>query len=96
MSTMQAEPPPEVQETPPEVEDTNVTETLVREHDRCDRCGAEAHVKTRHPLGRHATDEVAEHDLLWCKHHYEAFPSLAQFVVLDLRDRLLVTLTSSY
>lgn len=101
MSTLQAEPP---EAAPDQVEEPVMEEQMApanpealnQYHDRCDRCHAQAYVKTRHPLGRHAKDDVTEADLLWCGHHFNAFPVLKEFVVVNELERLDVKLVSSY
>lgn len=47
--------------------------------DRCDRCGARAVARTRHPrLHRKQTSDI----LLWCAHHYNRFAGpLAEHLV---------------
>ena len=48
--------------------------------DRCDRCGAQAYVVTKHEAG----------PLLWCKHHADMVEDqlLAQIVVDNRKDLL--------
>lgn len=64
--------------------------------DRCDRCGGQAYVKTRHPLGRHATNEADTGDLLWCRHHFMAYEPLREFVIQDETHKLDVKPVASY
>lgn len=66
-------------------------------HDRCDRCGAQAYVKTRHHLGKHPDEGPDTTDLLWCAHHYRMHHQmLSEFVVLDETGKLNVSIVSSY
>lgn len=52
--------------------------------DRCDRCGAQAYVRTRHPLDHGRTT-----DMLWCGHHaHEHRAMLAGCIVVDERSTL--------
>lgn len=70
---------------------------LVQQQDRCDRCGGQAYVKTRHPLGRHDEAGPETADLLWCGHHFRANEeALTPLVVLDERDKLTAPVVSSY
>lgn len=94
MDTVQTPQPAQVEEQDMA---TPVEAPLVAGHDRCDRCGAQAFVKTRHHLGRHPDEGPETVDLLWCKHHYDRHHTmLSQFVVLDEREKLNVRVVSSY
>ena len=77
--------------------DTPATEPSLTARDRCDRCGAQAYVKTRHPLGRHPDEGPQTVDLLWCAHHTQVhIDRLREFVVLDEREKLDVRPVASY
>lgn len=94
MDTVQTPQPAEVEEQDMA---TPVEAPLVAGHDRCDRCGAQAYVKTRHHLGRHPDEGPETVDLLWCAHHARQHESeLAKFVVLDERVKLNVRPVASY
>lgn len=92
MSVTEPEPAPDdvsSLETPaPPVEAPVMAETDVMDaNQRCDSCGAQAYVKTRH----------GDSDLLWCAHDFHRHEDkLAPLVVLDERSRLTAPLTSSY
>lgn len=88
-------------QTDPHVEEqdmaTPVEAPLVAGHDRCDRCGAQAYVKTRHHLGKHPDAGPDTVDLLWCAHHFRRHQeSLSEFVVLNETEKLNVSIVSSY
>lgn len=52
--------------------------------DRCDRCGAQAYVRTKHPT---TLGKVLPLD--WCAHHFEKHHEhLEALVVVDQRERL--------
>jgi hypothetical protein len=91
----------EVTETPtPQVEEQDMATPVEREMnalDRCDRCSAQAYVRTRHPLGRHTTDEAASGELQWCNHCYNRRRGILEpFMVHDERHKLTAPLASSY
>lgn len=51
--------------------------------DRCDRCGAQAYVRTEHPVDDHTVT------LDWCGHHaHEHHHLLAGHITVDERDLL--------
>lgn len=63
--------------------------------DRCDRCGVQAYVVTRH-LTRLGDGAIGESDLLWCAHHYKKHEKgLESYVVLDERFKLDVKLEAA-
>lgn len=65
--------------TPVDVEVTDVDTTPLTPQDRCDRCGAQAFVRTTHDKS----------DLLWCAHHFRQHePELAEAKVVDDRAKI--------
>lgn len=62
-----------------DVEVTDVDATPLTLSDRCDRCGAQAFVRTTH----------GESDLLWCAHHFRKHETeLADAKVVDDRAKI--------
>lgn len=57
-------------------ETATVTEAPFTAHDRCDRCGAQAFVRTTHLEGV----------LQWCKHHFEQFEDKLVKAALSVQD----------
>jgi len=59
--------------------------------DRCDRCGAQAYVRTEHPIDDHTVT------LDWCGHDYaERQHLLAGYVTVDERDLLTSSRSGSH
>lgn len=52
------------------------SETLTAEH-RCDRCGAQAYVRTRMP---------GDLELLWCAHHWREHGEALRLAALEVHD----------
>lgn len=69
----------QVMEAPPKPKPAELTAV-----DRCDRCGAQAYVRTKHPT---TTGKVLPLD--WCGHHFNRYAAaLEGLVVIDQRARI--------
>lgn len=76
--------PTEAQVMEPEVEDLIPPQRPFTAQDRCDRCSAQAFIRTLHVV-----DVETSLPLEWCKHHFtEHIEALDVFVVHDESHRL--------